>query len=167
MKTKVPVQVFLDVCVQLGLEVEQQKGWYKVHGPSGYRVYVRRTDLVQSVALSGFTVENGGVKDLGERSYGNVHQELDFGRPEADIVNSFKEVLSFMKGLAPVVKVRKERVRTTGEKRAVKFVGTELEAARFGRKELIERVAAEKGVAISPQAFRDDYGFPTAQADEA
>lgn len=112
-KTFVAAEQFAAINTELGLPTTDMAGFVKVQGPTGYRLYIGRTKKVARVDLSGFTVPNTlGVTDLGEKSFGNVKQQLDFTQPESVILDTYRLVATTMKGLAPVEKAapaKKER----------------------------------------------------------
>lgn len=94
---------FVAIVSALGLTATPQKGFLKVSGAEGRNVYVASTKEVGRVDLSGFTLEHGGqLEDLGDRSYGNVHQRLRFEGSRTEILEAFTAVLLHMKALGPV-----------------------------------------------------------------
>ncbi len=76
-----------------GLDFKEQAGFVKVMGQKGRNIYVARTKRVGRVDVSGFEFQGKGVVDLGDDGFGNVHQQLDFDRPEEEILDSFVELL--------------------------------------------------------------------------
>ena len=96
------------VCDALGLRLEDQKGFVKVHlGPKGRYMYIGRTARVGRVDISGFEVDTeefAHVKDLGGDSFGGVKQQIDFeaveGRTVESLVATFRAVAEYGMGLA-------------------------------------------------------------------
>jgi hypothetical protein len=108
-KTRVDRSKFEEIAGELGVRVEVQAAFLKLHGPPGRQVYVARAQMCSRVDLSGFTVNDEGVRtlDILER-FGQVHQQLRFeGRSEAQVLAAFRTVLEVMLALGPAEAVRR------------------------------------------------------------
>jgi hypothetical protein len=127
-----------------------QKGFVKLVGPQGRNIYVAATKRVGRVDLSGFEMLDaegklipGFVKPhCGE--FGNVKQQLDFSLPQEDILQNFELVILHMKGLQPA----ERKPRPIGQTKPSDPKGWTT-ISKKDRKELIEKVAKEKGVKVS------------------
>lgn len=149
-----PNTTYVDAChfeaiiAQSGLDMTPQKGFVKVSGALGRNVYVAATKRVGRVDISGFLFEGPGVRNLGDgEKFGNVHQQLDFGRSEAEILETFRAVLEHMKSLAPAEKVK----RSMAPKKGPEPKGWSNKVT--DRLDLIKKVAAQKGVKVSEKTL--------------
>lgn len=77
-----------------------QTGFIRVEGPRGRRMYVANTQKVRRVDISGFELQEGGVKPAGGKN-GRVMQQLDFSQDEDTVLRNFQEGLRYMKSLPP------------------------------------------------------------------
>lgn len=111
-KTLVDSSKFEALILESGLPFLAQAGYVKVSGATGRNVYFARSKRCGRVNLSGFEVSMPGVLDLGDLSFGSVRQEIDFTRPEAEIIETVRDVLAHLATLpaAPPVE-RKGRSR--------------------------------------------------------
>lgn len=103
--TYVDAAKFETIIVASGLPYSAQKGFVKVAGPTGRNVYVASTKRVGRVDISGFEVSYGVSPHCGP--FGNVKQQLDFSKPEDEILSDFTQLLADLKAQAPAEK--KER----------------------------------------------------------
>ena len=150
---------YIDVLTQYELTHVEQSGFIKVQCPGG-RLYIAATKTVRRVDLSGFEM------DLKEQLtkvphcgvFGAVKQQMVVGTgPEGDL-ERFDEVLNHLMSLpapAPAVKAPKAK-KVAGEKKGwgakPAAPAPESDEAKAARMALIRRVAAEKGVSVSPGA---------------
>lgn len=88
---------FEKIIKESGCEVRVQAGFVQVKAPNGNRLYVGKTKRVGRVDISGWMSTDPGVLDLGDDSFGAVHQQLDFSRTESEILESFRSILEEMK----------------------------------------------------------------------
>lgn len=100
--TYVDAAKFEALIKEAGMEMREQAGFVKVLGPKGRNLYVAATKRVGRVDISGFEVEWGITPHCGP--FGNVKQQLDFSKPEDEILNDFVKTLEHMKTLEPVEK---------------------------------------------------------------
>ena len=101
--TYIDAAKFEAIITRLGLPIKVQAGFVKVMGPSGRNLYVANTKRVARVDISGFTVEGMGAVNLGDLSFGGVHQALDFNQEEEVILANFEAIATHMGTLEPVV----------------------------------------------------------------
>lgn len=120
-----------------GLPYEGQKGFVRVDGPKGRRVYVASTKRVGRVDISGFEMEGPGYVTPHCGVFGNVKQQLDFSLDEDAILANFAALLEHMKTLAPVEKA----ARKAPEKKADEAQGW---SAKADRKDKIAKAAKKK-----------------------
>jgi hypothetical protein len=141
------------------LGMEAQAGFIKVQGPTGYCIYVARTKRVGRVDLSWGkerTMEGPGFRRLGGEAFGNVHQQLDFSLPEAEILANFEKALVAMKGFPPVE--RKARAAKAGGPKAPAATGWSKDIpvqTKADRKRLIEEEAKKRGLSVSPKTVAE------------
>lgn len=154
-----------EILAALGLHWEQQSGFMKVIGPKGRQLYIGAGKGAKNFArvdLSGFT------SDFGTRQphcgvFGNVKQQLEMRNlSEEEILRNLSALAEYMMTLPAVEKVKKEKVA-----KAPKNAGAEVKtgdvlpddeaskAARAARLDLIKKVAAEKGVEVSPTTLAE------------
>jgi hypothetical protein len=127
-----------------GLPMTAQKGFVKVSGAKGRNIYVAATKRVGRVDLSGFTCDWGVTPHCGE--FGNVKQQLNFSQPEEAILADFAKTLELLASLPEVPAA--ERKPKSAPKTAAAQGWTTVQP-KASRKELIEKVAKEKGVKVS------------------
>jgi hypothetical protein len=86
-----------------GSPTKEQSGNFRVESKTcpGCRLYVPRGKRVCRVDLSGFTVSDPAVRDLGGESFGNVKQQIDFSLPEDGVLAGFKRVLDHLNSIPP------------------------------------------------------------------
>lgn len=106
MKTNV---TYIDAChfeniiAESGLPATLQKGFVRVDGPKGRRLYVASTKRVGRVDISGFEVSLGGqAPHCGP--FGNVKQQLDMSLPQEEVLENFRWLLVTMASLPAVEK---------------------------------------------------------------
>jgi len=143
--------------VDAGLTPLTQAGFIKVAAAKGRAVYVARTKKVGRIDISGFLYAEAGVTALGGSSFGAVKQQVDFSRPEADILLTFKAILEHMKTL-PAAEVKKKASPMARTKNSPKPVEASSPADRKDRLAHIKKIAAQMGVNVSPatMALADD-----------
>lgn len=151
-----------------GLTVTTQAGFVKLSAAAGRNLYVARTKGVGRIDVSGFLFEDPGVRTLGEgERFGKVHQQFDFTRTEDEILASLDACLGHMLTLPAAEKVKRESPMAAPggarQKRPSPTEGmTDVEAAahrkaaRAARKELILKVAKEKGAPVSEAVLAAD-----------
>lgn len=102
------------------LSVVAQKGWVKISGPHGRKLYVARTKSVSRAALSGFHLNyERGLNELPEdEKCGRVTQLIDFSLTPPEILATFENILLDMIHLAPPAPQAKP-TRATPKKQAV------------------------------------------------
>jgi hypothetical protein len=149
--TYIAREQFEALIAESGLPTSEKKGWTRVDGQSGRRLYVPKTKRVGRVDAVGLSSD--GLTALGEESFGAVTHQLDMSGSEADILAAFALALEGLRTLAAVERPAKE---PAAPKAARKAKGTEqgIEAAptsREGRIELIRKVAEQHGVAVSDE----------------
>jgi hypothetical protein len=149
-----PNTTYVDAChfetaiQESGLQMIAQKGFIKVMGATGRQVYVAATKRVGRVDISGFTVDLPGVRTLGDgEAFGNVKQQMDFSRTQDEILATFRDLLAHLASLPAAEK----QERKAPAKKADEPKGWSA-ATLESRKALIEKVAKEKGVKVSPKA---------------
>lgn len=132
-----------------------QAGFVKALGPTGYQIYIARTKRVGRVDLSfgkDVAMDGPGFRRLGGESFGNVHQQLDFGLEEAEILKHFEAAVVRMKGLPPVE--RKARAAKAAGPKAPDAKGWSPGIpvqTKADRKLLIEQEAKRRGLTVSPK----------------
>lgn len=101
--TRIEQDALKKVASELHLKVVPQAGFIKIQGPEGRAVYVSKAKKVARVDIYGFESNLKGVKDLGNAAFGHVKQQLDFvGRQPAEILKTFRSLLTYMKSLPPI-----------------------------------------------------------------
>lgn len=161
--TYIDAAKFEGIITAKGLTPVPQAGFVKVSGAKGRTLYVARTKRVGRVDLSGFEAPaEMGTRNLGGESFGAVTQQLRFDLPEAEVLANFEKVLDHMLTL-PAREVEKKSAtpkasapKAQGWSSKVAAPAPEDKAARLA---LIQKVAKEKGVKVSPKAM--------AQAEQA
>lgn len=162
----VELQKLLDVAVELGADVKMQSGFVKVTGPAkGYAVYPANQPACGRVDISGFTLEPL-TKPHRNGTFSRVQHELDQeGKTAEQIVEAFRTVLAHMLTLAPATNLRAGKkgstkvAKVTAKEDGTKTIEVQEDNSPApgsdddirSRRELILRVAAEKGVAVSPR----------------
>ena len=106
--TYVDAAKFETIIRDSGLTFLLQKGFVKVSAAKGRNLYVAATKRVGRVDISGFTVQMDGITDLGDLSFGNVKQQLDFSRTEDEILATFRDLLAHMATLPAVEKMERK-----------------------------------------------------------
>jgi len=145
------------------LQMTPQAGFLKVAAPETarhYRVYPARTTMVGRVDLSGFTMDHPGLLTLKDHErFGKVSQQVDFSRPEAEVLECLEAVLAHMASLPAPAKPEKAKKEAAPKAKGWSFrtaaadkTPEQLAEEKAKRRALIERVAREKGVAVSPHA---------------
>ena len=147
--TYVDASKFEALIAASGLPMTGQKGFVKVSGPKGRQLYVAATKRVGRVDLSGFTVEGAGFQAPHCGEFGNVKQQLRFDRPEAEILMDFAWLLEHLAALPPVEK--EPAAKKAAPKTAAARGWSQPVPPKKDRKELIEAVAKQKGVKVSPK----------------
>ncbi len=129
-----------------GLTFVEQSGFLRVEAAKGRRMYVAATKTVRRVDLSGWESPTLAVPHrLG--TFGAVTQMLPIaGTPEEQVAR-FVEALEVMKSLAPREVTKAGAAKAPKAKKAV-----EVPQVPEDRMALIRKVAAEKNVAVSPNA---------------
>lgn len=150
-----------EVAANLGFQIVDQTGYFKVLGPTGRQLYIGRGKVCTRVDLSGFTFDQGTkVPDQGV--FGNVKQQMDWAGCETaeDVFRRLGTILEHLKSLAPVEPKPKKEKAAKAPKAAggETQTGSDTPAAqmtpeeRAARLDLIKKVAAEKGVDVSDKA---------------
>lgn len=145
-----------------GLKFIEQAGYLKVPC-NGRAVYVAKAKNVGRVDISGFCPSDIlGVKVLsaGER-FCRVQAQINFSLTEAEILGAFDSVLSFMKTI-PAETSSEKKARKAAQARPGKVKPAFQQVMKTSMSNadtlaLIERVAREKGVKVSPKAY-EQYG---------
>lgn len=132
-----------------------QAGFIKVPGERGRAIYIAKTKRVGRIDVSGFVSPTKGLVNLGDSKFGAVEQQLNVGLPEEEIMENLENLLDHMLTLEARVTVKETKKAKEASDQAVgwSFQPTQTEeqkaAAKKARKDLIDRVAAEKGVTVS------------------
>lgn len=151
--TYIPTENLIAVLVAKGVPHVKQSGFYRVEGPKGRRLYVAATKKCGRIDISGFTVPFGAVPHfLGK--FGRVEQMLDMSLPAEDIMTNFSALVDHMLTLPPEVKEAKPKApKAKKEKNEGQAPSAPAESpdAKARRLELIRKVAAEKGMKVSPK----------------
>lgn len=116
--TYIPVTAIEAIVTELNIPTVTQAAFTKVMGAKGRNLYIPRGKSIGHVDFSGFTVEHLGVVDLGEKSFGNVKQMINFEGSQEVILETIKNVLEVMISLPPVEKVPKAPKAPKAEKPA-------------------------------------------------
>ena len=109
--TYIDAAKFEAVIRELGIPVEEKKGWMKCLGPKGHAVYVPKTKTVGRVDVSwGAHLGMEGVLDLDASDrFGSVWAQLDMTRAEDEVLAAFRAVLEAMMSRTPRAVVRQAR----------------------------------------------------------
>ena len=152
-KPKIDYAKFEALFREAGLKCAFLANNTKVLGPEGHRVYVCGYGMVGQVDVSGFESTTPGLLKS-DGLNGNVTQHLDFSLPENEVLENFRLLLDHMMALEP--KAKTEKAPKAKSKPEVVGASEEVlrarEEAKAARKALIAKVAAEKGVEVSPSA---------------
>jgi hypothetical protein len=166
--TYVDASKFELIVNELGLTAIPQAGYVKCGSGNGRHLYVAKTKRVGRVDLSAFEVPSDlGVTNLGGEKFGNVTQQLDFSRPEEEILASFRKVCEHMISLPPVEKVSRAKPAGEAKPKAQGWSQAVIEMSpeeKQKRADLIARVAAEKGVKVSKKAKHAKQDEASAQS---
>lgn len=158
--TYIAFDAVMSLVAASGCPTTEKAAWVRVNGAKGRRLYVPKCKNVGRIDLANLNIEHEGVRDLGGESFGSVTQQLDFGRPEADVLSALAHCLEMLAEL-PALEPKPRKRPATQPAPAVASSPEDIRTARLARIALIARVAAEKGVAVSPLAADMD------PADEA
>lgn len=159
--TYIQASKFEDIVTELGMETLRQAGYVKVLGPKGRNLYITKTKTVGHIDFSGFTIEHLGVLDLGEASFGNVKQMINFQGTEESILQTFRDVLVFMKGLPPLEKA--PRAKPKGKEALVMDVSLPVtEPLQTATKEHVVNVEPPK--ALLPRTKKERQALREAKA---
>ncbi len=90
--TYVAFESFESIVADLGLATKENAGFVQVILGNGYHAYVARTKRVGRVDFQ-WTPSCEGIVELGEARFGRIVAQLDFGRSEAEILESFARAL--------------------------------------------------------------------------
>lgn len=137
---------FETIITASGLDTEPQKGFIKVKGKTGRRVYVAVTKRVGRVDLSGFTMEGPGFIEPHCGPFGAVKQQLDMSLPQDEVLANFARLLKVLEELPAAEKAKRSMAPKAD---APKGWSPETSARREDRMALIRKVAAEKQVQVS------------------
>lgn len=142
------------ILLDRGVPFKAQSGFIRVEGPKGYRLYVASTKTVRRVDLSGFELQSATVRPHKLGKFGNVSQEINLIKGDVDAqLEAFRFVLGRMLELTPKEPAKKEPKAPKAKKEASSSPAPSTEGesaeAKARRLELIKKVAAEKGVAVS------------------
>lgn len=165
--TYVDASLFEAIIAKHGLTMTLQKGFVKVDGPTGRRVYVAATKRVGRVDISGFKMLAPDGSDLpgfvpphmGEA--GNVKQQLDCSLGEADILANFELLLTHMESLAPAEKAER-KAAAPKEDDAKGWSKATLEGRKARIKKAAKKVAQD--AASSPPSAGTEEAAPVATA---
>ena len=162
--TYVAVDTLLAVVTKAGLAYTTQSGFHKVEAAKGNRLYVAATKRCGRVDLSGFLIDpNDGLTQTPHCGpFGAVKQQLLMeGGTEAEVVARFERVVAALLLQPAVVKVVKPPKAKAPKAIMATTAGTVPATPAplsdpSSRLELIKRVAAEKGMAISSKTLLSD-----------
>lgn len=105
--TYVPAEKFSAIIAARSLETKEGKGFTRVTGRLGCRLYVANTKAVGRVDLqTAHGLEDGDANEV--VPFCNITHQLDFARPEADILAAFERAcIALDEAPAPAKKPRK------------------------------------------------------------
>ena len=152
--TYIAAEKFTAILEAADLKTKENAGFVQVILGNGYHLYVAKTKAVGRVDIQ-WAPEIDGVTHLGmgER-FGRILAQLDFSRTEAEILETFKNVLENGLSLAEYVRPKKVQPGTVKAASSPEAAETEesKEEAKAARKALIARTAKEMGVEVSEEA---------------
>lgn len=101
--TYIAREKFETIVKKAGLAIRPQAAFGRVDGPNGRRLYIAATKQVGRVDASGWDVDVDGVTKLSKEEakslrLGAVRGQLDFSKPEAEILAAFKDLIADMIG---------------------------------------------------------------------
>lgn len=145
---------FEELIAASGLPTSDKKGWTRVDGQAGRRLYVPKTKRVGRIDCAGLSGE--GLRLLPEdEAHGAVTHGVDFSLTEEQVLAAFSAALDGLASLEAVAKPAKEpkaprerKAKGTGETPTAEPTTAE---GRESRIALIRQVAAEKGVAVTAE----------------
>lgn len=108
-KTRITADKIEALVKASGLTATPQKGFLRVDGTPGNRIYIALTKTVARIDLSGFEMPGPGYCSPHCGPFGNVKQQVDFTRSEPEILETLKALLGTLASLPPVVKEAKEK----------------------------------------------------------
>lgn len=105
----VPAERIEELLANSGAKYEALAGFVKVHGPLGHNLYIAKTKRVGRCDVSGFIPQTTGINVLDEDlAFGNVGAQVDFTRPEDEVLNTLAELIDEMLALEPKAKVSRK-----------------------------------------------------------
>jgi len=145
-----------------GVPYTEQSGFLRVEGAKGNRLYVASTKTVRRIDISGFETDRDLAKSPHTGPFGNVKQQMRLDGDEGEVLFRFAELVDRL--LAQPAKQPAEKApkapkekKAKGERKGwgatPKAPPPDDEAQKAARIALIKKVAAEKGMAISPKSI--------------
>lgn len=161
-KTRIDASKIQALLVASGLKLTPQKGFVRVDGTNeGNRIYVAFTKTVARIDIAGFALltpdgqHREGYCTPHCGPFGSVHQQVDFTRPEAAILDTIRELLLALKHAPAFVKEPKAPKAAGRKANPNAAWSPDLLASRAARLDAIRKVAAEKGIAVSSQTEQE------------
>lgn len=139
--TYISFESFMGIASDLGLAHKENAGFVQISLGNGYHAYVARTKRVGRVDLQ-FLPTGEGYEDLGEAKFGRIVAQVDFSRPEPEVLEAFARALLFGMKLPTWVK----------PKQSPREAASLPVQSPTDRRALIEKASREMGVEISPRA---------------
>jgi len=137
------------------MTVLDQSGYIRVESRGGQRLYVSKTKTVRRVDVYGFEHGLGLLTTMSGNPHGKVIQQLMLGKGSENDISTFVAMLDYMATLAPFEKEKKKQTIPVTSSHTVGNVPERPQETKDqleARKLLIIRVAAEKGVPVSPRS---------------
>lgn len=139
-----------------GLTWTEQSGYLKVEPVANRRIYVASTKTVRRIDISGFEATHDIAREPKGGRFGRVNQQMHMEGTADEVLARFDALLEVLKAQTPDLPVPKAKAPKAPKAAAPEAEGEVPEAPTSSpadRLELIKRVAAEKGVAVSSRTL--------------
>lgn len=157
---RIDTSKFETILVASGLKLVRKTSRVTAYGPEGRSVIVPAGKSASIVFLVGFEHPTLGAP-AGKHTTGTVTQVMSWEGTEDEILARFAELLAYLPTLPPVEKAKREAAPKKDAPKGFSNAIPKQDPA--ARKALIEKVAKEKGVKVSPKANLDGTNGVAAQ----
>lgn len=133
-KAQIRFERYMQVLAQVqetgaALVLEPKKGWLKVEGPKGAKVYIAQQEVPGRIDLSGFSVDGCFVPIDPDKPNGAVTGHIDLTRSEEEVLEGFRNALLRLADAEYVRKSpRKGSSSSSGRRLTKEEVASQIEA---------------------------------------
>lgn len=155
--TRIDAAQIESICRDAGAHLVALSGFVQISFFPGakrppFRLYVPKTKTVSRMDVAGFSPATPGVDALGDASFGSVTHQVDFSHPAEIVLENIALLVAEMKGLPAPSSPAPRQSKKSRDEGAVGWSQDIPVATKESRRALIEKVAREKGVEVSPSA---------------